>query len=548
MATVNETLADESIAHAVSLEKYKLGIVRRIIALLNRSDAQLVGELAEALERLPADSFTVERLDALLDQVREVNASAYAQVTQELQGDMAELSSYEVDWQQKVLQNTLPEPVLVRFPIVRLAAEQVYAAAMARPFQGRLLSEWASTIEADRMVKIRNAVSTGYLEGKTTDQIIRTVRGSRATGYADGFLERPRQDLATVIRSAVSHTAAVARENLYKANDDVIEAEDWTSTLDTKTSAPCRIRDKLPYTVGEHKPIGHKVPWLQGPGRLHFNCRSTSTPRTKSWRELGIPLDEMTGKQRASMDGTVPAETTYGEWLGRQSAERQAEVLGPQRYQLYKEGRVGLDQFYSPNGEWLTLNQLKARDAGAFRQPTGEFTVYDPAHPVSKPDISTAARKQAVQLEEQIRKDRLETGAFIDKKGAVILQRQGEADSVGFPISEFPRLRGTTFTHNHPGNGTFSLQDVSLASQIGLAELRAVGPTLRYTMSADKAWPSGDMISSLVDQSQKQALKRVAGMINRGEIEREFAQAESEHQFWTVLSSKAGLKYTRERS
>jgi hypothetical protein len=548
MPTVNQMLADESVAHAISLERYKLGVVRRIIALLNRSDARLVGELASALERLPADSFTVERLDGLLDQVREVNAAAYAQVVQEWQGNIAELSGYEIDWQHKLLEVTLPEPVLVRFPLVQLAAEQVYAAAMARPFQGRLLSDWASTVEADRMLKIRNAVSSGYLEGGTTDQIIRSVRGTRASGYADGFLERPRQDLATVIRSAVSHTAAVARENLYEANSDIIAAEDWTSTLDTKTSAPCRIRDKLPYTVGTHKPIGHKVPWLQGPGRLHFSCRSTSAPRTKSWRELGIPADEMTGRQRASMDGTVPADTNYGKWLARQSPERQAEVLGPERYQLYKEGRVGLDQFYSPNGEWLTLQQLKARDAGAFRQPTGEFTVYDPAHPVGKPDISTPARRKAVQLEETIRKDHMETGAFIDKAGTVVIQRQGEADSVGFPIIEFPRLHGTTFTHNHPGNGTFSMQDVSLASQIGLAELRAVGPTLRYTMSADKGWPGGDMITSLVGQTEKEAVKRVSGMINRGEIEREFAQTELEHQFWTILSAKAGLKYTRERS
>ncbi|MFK3794731.1 hypothetical protein [Pseudomonas sp. NPDC088444] len=365
MPTVNELLADESVAHAISLEKYKVGVVRRIIALLNRSDSQLVEELGRALERLPAESFTVERLETLLDQVRQINASAYAQITQALQADLTELSGYEVTWQRKLLEATIPEPVLVRFPLVRISAEQVYAAAMARPFQGRLLRDWAKTIEADRMVKVRNAVRTGYLEGKTTDQIIRSVRGTRTAGYADGFLERPRQDLATIIRSAVSHTAAIARENLYQANSDVIEAEDWTSTLDTKTSEPCRIRDKLPFEVGTHKPIGHTVPWLQGPGRLHFNCRSTSSPRTKSWRELGIPIDEMTDKQRTSMDGTVPVETNYSQWLERQSSARQIEVLGPTRYQMYKDGK-SLESFYSPTGEWLSIEQLKERDAKAF--------------------------------------------------------------------------------------------------------------------------------------------------------------------------------------
>ncbi|MGT2493119.1 hypothetical protein ACU4GD_28060 [Cupriavidus basilensis] len=56
------------------------------------------------------------------------------------------------------------------------------AAALSRPFQGRLLKEWASNIEADRMVRIRDAIRIGFVEGQTTDQIIRRVRGTRAKG------------------------------------------------------------------------------------------------------------------------------------------------------------------------------------------------------------------------------------------------------------------------------------------------------------------------------------------------------------------------------
>lgn len=365
MATVNETLLDESIAHSVSLDQYKLGVVRRIIALLNRSDVSLTAALSEALEQMPAESFTVERLEGLLDEVRSINETAYAQVLEALKGELKDLAGYEMNWQQGLFEATLPEPVLVRFPIVSIGAEQVYAAAMARPFQGRLLRNWGQEIAADRMVKVRNAIRTGYLEGKTTDQIIRSIRGTRAAGYADGFLERPRHDLASVVRTAVSHTAAVARENFNAANADLIEAEDWTSTLDTKTSAPCRIRDKLSYAVGTHKPLGHKVPWLEGPGRIHFNCRSTSTPRTKSWRALGIPIDEMTPQQRASMDGQVSADTNYAQWLGRQSVERQEQVLGPVRARMLRDG-MSLEAFYSPNGTYLTLEQLRERDARSF--------------------------------------------------------------------------------------------------------------------------------------------------------------------------------------
>lgn len=366
MPTVNSLLENEYVAHAVSLEQYKLGVVRRMIAQLNRSDASLAAALTEALERMPAESFTVERLELLLDEVRAINAQAYAQVYKELQADLEELAGYEGDWQQTLFEKAIPRPVLLRFPVAGISGEQLYAAAMSRPFQGRLLRGWAATIEADRMIKIRNAVRTGYLEGKTTEQIVHSVRGTRAAGYADGFLERPRKDLAAIIRTAVSHTASTAREQFNLANSDILKSEDWLSTLDTKTSADCIIRDKLSYEVVTHKPIGHKIPWLQGPGRIHFCCRSTSTPRTKSWQELGIPIDEMTSGQRASMDGQVPADMNYSAWLDKQSDERKAQVLGRERYKLYKDGKLSLEDFYSPSGEWLTLGQIRERDAQAF--------------------------------------------------------------------------------------------------------------------------------------------------------------------------------------
>lgn len=366
MATVNELIQDESVAHKVSLEQYSLGVVRRIIALLNRTDAELAAQLMIALERMPADSFTVERLESLLGSVREVNAEAYRRVEQELTGELQEFAGYESQWQFDLFDRVLPEPVKVRFPIARITAQQAYAAAMSRPFQGRLLRDWVRTVEAGRMTRIRNAVRQGYIEGKTVSQIVSEIRGTRANGYADGFLQLPRTDLATIVRTAISHTAATAREQFAAANEDVVKAVRWVSTLDTKTSAMCRIRDQLTYTAGSHKPIGHKVPWLQGPGRLHFNCRSTDAMVTKSWRELGIPVDEMTPAQRASMDGQVPADMNYSDWLQRQSRERQEQVLGVERARLLREGGLKLPDFYSPTGQWLTLDQLRRIEGAAF--------------------------------------------------------------------------------------------------------------------------------------------------------------------------------------
>lgn len=360
-ATASELLQDRAINHAHDLQRFSVGVVQRMIAVLNRADASLVAQLTEALMQLERESFTVARLESLLDSVCRVNAQAYAAVMDALKPEIKGLAGVEATGQVAGFKAALPSVVQIQFPISGISAEQVYAAALSRPFQGRLLKDWGANIEASRMTLIRNAVRAGYVEGQTTAEIIQKIRGTRALKYADGLLNKPRHEVAAVVQTALSHTAQTARQVMTDANADLVKATRWVSTLDTRTSPQCRIRDGLTYTPHDHKPIGHKIPWGDGPGRLHFNCRSVSVPVLKSWRELGIPVDDMTPGTRASMDGAVPADLTYAQWFERQSAARQEEILGPVRYGLMKRGKVTYDQFYNDKGRWLTLAELAER-------------------------------------------------------------------------------------------------------------------------------------------------------------------------------------------
>lgn len=368
MPTVNETLRDAAIGHAVDLAHYSNGVVRRVIGLLNRTDADLFVQLTAALDRLPAESFTVNRLERLLKSVRELNVEAYRQVEKVLTDELREFVAYEAGYQLRLFESAIPAQVQAAVGVAAVNPQQVYAAAMARPFQGRLLKEWASSIESGRMIHIRDAVRIGYVDGQTTDQIIRRLRGTRAKGYADGIVEIDRRHAAAVVQSALSHTADFARERMYSENRGLIKALGWVSTLDSKTTPMCRIRDGKQYEPETHKPVGHSIPWLSGPGKLHWRCRSTSVPITYSWRELGIDIGEMEPSTRASMDGQVPADTSYSEWLAKQSAARQDQILGPKRGKLLREGGLAMDRFYNDRGRWLELDELRARDAAAFER------------------------------------------------------------------------------------------------------------------------------------------------------------------------------------
>ncbi|EOW2370902.1 hypothetical protein ACNZA9_001767 [Cronobacter sakazakii] len=364
-ATINDQLRDEAISHALYVARYGNGAARKMIRLLNEADALLSAELLNVLDGVDAATWSERRLASLLASVRRLNQKAYKPVTEALKSELAAFAEHEAGYQFDLFNQLLPEAVLNHVELQAITPDQVYAAAVSRPFQGRLLSEWATKLEADRLTKITNAVRMGYLLGETTETIIRRVVGTRAANREDGAIQENRRNLAAVTRTAIAHVASTARQSFASANSDMVKGKQWLSTLDTRTTTICIVRDRLKYTL-DGKPIDHNVPYLRGPGRAHFCCRSTETLILKSWRELGIDADELDAGTRASMDGQTPGDTTYSEWLQRQPYDRQKAVLGKERADLLRAGKLKVPDFFNDRGEFLTLDQLRRLEPRAF--------------------------------------------------------------------------------------------------------------------------------------------------------------------------------------
>ena len=193
------------------------------------------------------------------------------------------------------------------------------------------------------------------------------------------------------MRTHVNHVANQARDQLYKANDDIVKGVRWTATLDGRTSHICRARDGEVYDTD----TGPRPP-------AHPNCRSIMTPVLKSWEELAKPGALRTGRgadnidrlfqknlkkqgltksqikkikrgSRASMNGQVPGDLTYQDWLKRQPKEFQNEVLGPTKGKLFRGGGLSLDRFVEePTGQGLTLKQIKSRNSEAWMRAIGD--------------------------------------------------------------------------------------------------------------------------------------------------------------------------------
>lgn len=354
MPTANEILFDESVAHQIDLQGYSNGVTQRIIKLLNRVDADLMQQITVAIEKIPPNQFNIERLESVLIAVRALNGRTYADISAELEIELKDLVAYEAGYQQQLLTNLLPAQVAVN----AVNINQVYAAAMARPFQGRLLKEWLNGVEASRATAIRDAIRIGFVESQTTSEIVRRIKGTKALNYADGLLNTSRKNVESIVLTAVNHTANYANEALIEANSDVIKGYRYSATLDLRTTEICASRDGNVYKIGEAKPA---IP-------AHIRCRSRYIGVLKSWREMGLNIDQITGQTRASLDGQVPRETTYNDWLKRQSAERQNEVLGVTKAELFRKSDITLDKFVSKQGHVYTLDELRAKNTAYFEK------------------------------------------------------------------------------------------------------------------------------------------------------------------------------------
>jgi hypothetical protein len=199
-------------------------------------------------------------------------------------------------------------------------------------------------------------------QGDTSAQLMQRIRGGVRNGEpVVGFMDVTKRNADSLVRASTQAVAQKAKESIYNANESLLSAIVWTATLDQKTTTFCAVRDNLRYTVKDHEPIDHSVPWGAGPGNLHWGCRSSSRPETKSWRELGFDIDELPPGTRASMNGQIAVDAKFEDWLGKRTKAQQNEMLGPGRADLWRDGKITFRDLLDANGRPLTLAELRER-------------------------------------------------------------------------------------------------------------------------------------------------------------------------------------------
>ena len=345
--TVNEKILNDLIRHQIGVQRLTSSEVKQILVLLRRTEQKILARLGDA------DLTKMSHQQRVLKRIQEILKSGYREVREAVTASISGLATYEAQFQLGVITKAIP----VRLDTKTPTPIQLLAAVKARPFQGRFLREVYRDVEVGAFRRVRDEIRTGFAEGRTTEQIVRAIRGTRAADYTDGILQQSRRAAATTVRTALNHTANVARSLTYERNSDIIDKVQYVATLDSKTTRICSALDGKTFEIGK----GPRPP-------QHPACRSTTVPIVKSWKQLGIRLDQAPPGTRASLNGQVPATQTYDGFLRNQDVAFQNDVLGVKKATLFRKGELPIDRFVDTQGRELTLAELMIREAEAWER------------------------------------------------------------------------------------------------------------------------------------------------------------------------------------
>lgn len=346
--TVNEDLRDLAIRHAVLVarmartEAGKLAQTLRndVLVLL---EARLLGRIARIKSRGGVDTgpWTTAQYAEAVRVIREISASATTTYRGGLERFLVEFGVSEIAWQKATIERLVPFDLQLGSPSTSLVRELV----RGEPFSGQFLRDHVRQLDTGTRARLVGALNDGMIRGDGAKQIAGSIRS---------VLDTTARNAETLTRTAITHVGSGVRRQMAAENSDIYRGEVWVSTLDLRTSAPCWGLDGTEFPVG----VGPRPP-------IHYNCRSTMSPVLKSIDEiLGTKgAGDFSRADRASMDGQVPASTTFEDFLRRQSRADQDLVMGRSRAALWRSGRVPIKSFVDRNYRQLSLAELVARES-----------------------------------------------------------------------------------------------------------------------------------------------------------------------------------------
>jgi len=344
------------LTHQLDLLRLSAGEQRKAVVILNRMQGELTVKLQTDLT-----DYGRARVNRLLKEADKVIEEYYELAAG--QTDLSGIAAHETEYTANTMTG------------IGLQASLPGTAAMKSIVNGALIQGassaawWAKQAETTQF-NFAAAVRQGIVQGESIQQIVGRVKGMPVQGIA-GIMPLTRRNATTLVHESVMGVANDAHMATYRENDDIVKGVQHLSTFDGRTTAICVAYSGAMWDLDGNRIGGTELPWVSNvPGAnsnggcpRHWGCRSTEVPVLKTWRELGVPIDERPVSTRASELGQVRADMTMDEFLKTKTPEQLNGMLGVGRAQLYRDGKITLSQLVSGQGRELTLEQLRKKAA-----------------------------------------------------------------------------------------------------------------------------------------------------------------------------------------
>ena len=327
MKSFNDLIAELEVARCLLHERIKNGLNRKVAKFYDEMIADLQAQILRKKNITRNLAKTIEDLKAALS-------------TPDFSDEFQAVAQDEVKHLREY--NKLAGFALFSHALPQSAVDSLINTTL---LEGATVNAWNRGLNINQKARLEREIRLGVSLGETNELL--AARVARALG-------KSKRDAASIAVTAAGAIVSAVRQKFFEANADVIKAYKYQATLDTRTSALCRAYDGLMWDTN-YEPIGHSYPFRQPRINTHFNCRSTIIPVIKGADELkNVPP-----ATRSSMNGYVPQDINFNDWLKTQSPEVIEKTLGKGRAELFLQGKITMRDLITQQGRELNLTQLK---------------------------------------------------------------------------------------------------------------------------------------------------------------------------------------------
>lgn len=299
---------DEYIKHLISLEYYG----NYLVGLTKNELLDLEEEIEDVI--LGEGYFpTKSRYNSALSQVREITSTRISGINDMLLTQMLLSAEKEGRWITDFTGRHLNVSLKVPANISSVVEFTPYAEAGS-------VQDFVDNLQNKVFRTYKNGLKAGYLTGISGKDIISNLENKKRT-----ILRGVEADVSTIgsgVPKAVDKSVFLAAKN-------IVTEYVWCSILDSSTCLVCGSLHNQRFKGITNIP---QIP-------VHDRCRCSILPVTDL-----LDIEDM----------------DYEEWFEGQEDNFKKEVLGPNRYQLYKDG-MKITEFTN-NGRKLTLDELYKKD------------------------------------------------------------------------------------------------------------------------------------------------------------------------------------------